>query len=87
VCEYAVDAHNEITILKGKADLSGELWKVKWDGSALSRAPATVPLIYNFNYLHAYTATQFDISPDGRRVVFQSQQVLQENIGIIDNLP
>jgi eukaryotic-like serine/threonine-protein kinase len=87
VCGYAVDEHNEITILKGKADLSGELWKVKWDGSVLSRAPATVPLLYNFNYLHAYTETQFDISHDGRRVVFQSQQVLQENIGIIDNLP
>ncbi len=87
VCWYAVDAHNEITILKGKTDLSGELWKVKWDGSALSRSPATVPLLYNFNYLHAYTINQFDISPDGLRVAFLSQQVLQENIGIIDNLP
>jgi hypothetical protein len=28
-----------------------------------------------------------DVSPDGRRVIFQSQQVLQENIGIIDNMP
>jgi len=87
VCEYAVDEHSEITILKGNPDLSGELWKVKWDGSGLSRAAATIPLLYNFNYLRAFATNQFDISPDGRRVVFQSQQVLQENIGIIDNLP
>jgi len=87
VSGYAVDEHNEITILKGNPDLSGELWKVKWGGSGLSRVPASIPLLYNFNYLRAFAANQFDISPDGRRVVFQSQQVLQENIGIIDNLP
>jgi hypothetical protein len=28
-----------------------------------------------------------DVSADGHRAVFQSQQVLQENIKIIDNLP
>ena len=87
VSEYAVDEHNEITILKKTPDLSGELWKVKWDGSGLARAAATIPLLYNFNYLRAFASSQFDISPDGRRAVFQSQQVLQENIGIIDNLP
>jgi hypothetical protein len=27
---------------------------------------------------------QIDVSPDGGHIVFQSQQVLQENIGIID---
>jgi serine/threonine protein kinase len=63
-----------------------ELWKVKWGGSGLSRVPASIPLLYNFNYLRAFAANQFDISPDGRRV-FQTQQVVQENIGIIDNLP
>jgi hypothetical protein len=55
-------------------------------GSGLSRVPASIPLLYNFNYLRAFAANQFDISPDGRRV-FQTQQVVQENIGIIDNLP
>jgi Tol biopolymer transport system component len=87
VSGYAVDAHNEITILKGNPDLSGELWKVKWGGSGRSRVPVSIPLLYNFNYLRAFAVNQFDISPDGRRVVFQTQQVLQENIGIIDNLP
>jgi hypothetical protein len=66
--------------------LKGELWTVKWDGSGLSRAAQTIPLLYNFNYLHSLTVNQIDVSPDGGHVVFQSQQVLQENIGMIENL-
>ena len=87
VQDFAVDAQNDIFMVKSKADLNGELWKVKLDGSGLSRFPAVIPLLYNPNYLHSVAWNQMDVSPDGRRVVFQSQQVLQENIGIIDNLP
>jgi eukaryotic-like serine/threonine-protein kinase len=87
VDSFAVDAQNEIFIVKSKADLNGELWKVKLDGSGLSRFPGVIPLLYNPNYLHSAAWNQMDVSPDGRRIVFESQQVLQENIGIIDNLP
>jgi serine/threonine protein kinase/Tol biopolymer transport system component len=87
VTSFAVNAQDEIFILKGKADLNGELLRVKWDGSGLSRSSGVIPLLYNPNYSHSLTWNQMDVSPDGRRVVFQSQQVLQENIGIIDNLP
>ena len=59
---------------------------MKWDGSGLTRIARTIPLLYNNTYFHSDAGNQFDISPDGRRVVFQTQQVLQENIGIIDNL-
>lgn len=86
VGDFAVDAQNEILVLKGKADLNGELWKVKADGSGLSRIPGVIPLLYSPNYFHSTAWNLMDISPDGHRVVFQSQQVLQENIGIIDNL-
>jgi hypothetical protein len=82
-----VDAQNQIFILKGKADLSGELWKVKLDGSGLSRSARIIPLLYDVNYIHGLAWSQMDVSRDGRYVVFQSQQVLQENIGVIDNLP
>jgi hypothetical protein len=34
----------------------------------------------------AHTQSQFDVSPDGLHIAFQTQQVLQENIGIIDNV-
>ncbi len=81
-----LDSQGDIIVLKSKPDLKGELWTVKWDGSGLSRAAQTIPLLYNFNYLHSLAINQIDVSPDGRHVVFQSQQVLQENIGMIENL-
>ena len=86
VCWFAVDARDNIFILKGNADLNGEVWKVQWDGSGLSRVPATLPLLGNVNYTHTFVGNQFDVSPDGGHIVFQSHQVLQENIGIIDNV-
>ena len=86
VCWFAVDALDNVFILKGNADLNGEVWKVKWDGSDLSRVPGTLPLLGNVNYIHIFVGNQFDVSPDGGRIVFQSQQVLQENIGMIDNV-
>jgi len=85
-CAFTVDAHDNIFILKGKADLNGEVWKVKWDGSGLSRPSGTLPLLENVNYIHTFVGNQIDVSPDGRYVVFQSPQALQENIGIIDNV-
>jgi hypothetical protein len=81
-----VDALDNIFVLKGNADLNGEVWKVKWDGSGLSRVRGTLPLLGNVNYTHTFVGNQFDVSPDGGHLVFQSQQVLQENIGIIDNV-
>ncbi len=81
-----LDSQGDIIVLKGKPDLKGELWTVKWDGSGLSRASQTIPLLYNFDYLHWIAVNQIDVSPDGRHIIFQSQQVLQENIGMIENL-
>jgi hypothetical protein len=86
VCWFAVDALDNVFILKGNADLNGEVWKVKWDGSGMSRIPGTLPLLGNVNYTHTFVGNQIDVSPDGSHIVFQSQQVLQENIGIIDNV-
>lgn len=83
---FAADSKDNIFFLKGKGDLNGEIWKAKWDGSGLSRVPGTFPVPYNSNYQRSALGNQMDVSPDGRYIVFQSQQVLQENIGIIDNV-
>lgn len=47
---FTVDAHDNIFVLKGKPDLNGEVWKVKWGGSGLTRVPGTLPLMGNINY-------------------------------------
>jgi hypothetical protein len=81
-----VDAKGEIFIEKARADLTAEVWKVRWDGSGLLQIAGTLPLLYSPNYLHSRTWSQFDVSPDGLHIAFQTHQVLQENIGIIDNV-
>jgi Tol biopolymer transport system component len=83
---YARGPGDEIFFLEGKADLQGVLWKVGWNGRGLTRV-ATRRLVYSYwaganglgqNYL--------DVSPDGRHVVFESQEVQQANIGMIENV-
>ena len=84
-CWLAADGEGNLFILHGKPDMAGELWKVKWDGSGLTRV-GTIPLLYNLNFVHTSAENQMDVSPDGNRVVIQNPQVMQENIGMIENL-
>ena len=83
---YTVGAGNEIYLLEGKADLSGALWKVGWNGKGLVRIGASIPILYNPSYQRSSVGNQFDVSPDGRHVAFQTQPVLEENIGMIENV-
>jgi eukaryotic-like serine/threonine-protein kinase len=86
VVRYARGPGNEIYLLEGKPDLNGVLWKVGWDGQGLTRTPATIPILYNFNYMHALLTNQFDVSPDARHLAFQTEQILEESIGMIENV-
>jgi len=45
-----------------------------------------LPLLENLNNIHTFIGNQIGASPDGRYMVFMSEQVLQENISIIDNV-
>jgi len=60
-----VDAHGSTYDLKGKDDLEGGLWKMKWDGSGLTRIPGTIPLLYDDTYFHSDAENQPEASPDG----------------------
>jgi hypothetical protein len=59
-------------------------WKVDRSGRGLTRVPVNIP--FHFDYWATVPQTQFDISPDGRRLAFTIQQVLQANIGMLDNI-
>jgi Tol biopolymer transport system component len=83
---YTVGAGNEIYLLEGKPDLNGALWKVSWNGKGLVRVGASIPILYNPSYQRSSVGNQFDVSPDGRHVAFQTQPVLEENIGMIENV-
>jgi len=77
---------DEIDFLEGRPDLTAVLCKVKWDGQGLTRTPWTVPGLYYLNYFHTIIGNEFAASPDGRYLAFQTDQVLDENIGMIENV-
>jgi len=81
---FARGPNNDIYVVQGQADLNGVLWKVDWNGQGLTRVPVTLPL--SFEYWYTLPFTQFDISPDGRHVAYVSEQALQANIGMIENI-
>jgi eukaryotic-like serine/threonine-protein kinase len=83
---FARGPGNEIYFLEGKPDMSSVLWKVDWDGQRLKQTSWTVPILYNLGYYHTELEIQFDVSPDGRYLAFQTEKVLEANIGMIENV-
>lgn len=84
---YARGPGNEIYFLEGKPDLNGVLWKVGWNGQGLTRTSTTIHLIYSYwTQLTRDAQAFFDVSPDGRHVAVNAQEVLQANIGMIENV-
>jgi eukaryotic-like serine/threonine-protein kinase len=77
---------NEIDLLQGEPNLDAILWKVNWDGQGLTRTPARIPGLYDANYFHTTLVNEFAASPDGRYLAFQTDQVLEENISMIENI-
>jgi Tol biopolymer transport system component len=85
VLGFARGPGNEIYLLDGKPDLSAVLWKVGWNGQGPARTSASARLLYNLNY-EPIPFNLFDVAPDGRRLAMQTQQVLEEHIGMIENI-
>jgi len=83
---YTVGMGDEIYLLEGKPDLNGALWKVSWNGKGVVPIGASIPILYNPSYHRSSVGNQFDVSPDGRHRAFQTQPVLEENIGMIENV-
>jgi hypothetical protein len=81
---YTWGPGNEIYLVQAKPDLQGVLWKVDRSGRDLTRIAVSLPL--PFDYWYVVPMIEFDISPDGRRLAFTTQQVLQANIGMIENI-
>jgi hypothetical protein len=59
----------------------------KAPGAELALSPPRgIPIQYNFNYSRAIAVNQFDVSPDGRHLAFQPEAVLEEHLGMIENV-
>ena len=85
---FARGPGTELYLLEGKPDLNGVLWKMNWNGQGLTRTPRVLPILNNAgSYQHLEVYNVFDVSPDGRYLAFDAAQVLEENIGMIENAP
>jgi hypothetical protein len=75
-----------MVLQEGKADLNSILWKVDGNGRGPERL-STLRMIYSFVCGPAGPRPPdfFDRSRDGRYLAFNVQEVLQANIGMIEN--
>jgi hypothetical protein len=59
---------------------------VNWNGQGLKRTRWTVPMYYDTDYHLTSVGAEFTVSPDGRFLAFNTSQVLEENISMIQNV-
>jgi len=81
---YARGPNNDIYVVQGQADLNGVLVEGRLERPGAHSSSSHPPL--SFEYWYTLPFTQFDISPDGRHVAYVSEQALQANIGMIENI-
>jgi Tol biopolymer transport system component len=84
VAGYNRGSDGQIYVVQGKADMQGVLWKLDWSGHGLTRVPVSVPLAHDYWFDQPWII--FDVSPDGHHIAFMTQEVLQANIGMLDNI-
>src|SRR5262249_29974274 len=80
---YAWVGTQELLILEARPDLNGILWRVRLDGSTPMNI-GSVPIIYS--YWHPNPRAQFDVHPDGQRIVIEAFELHQADISMIDNI-
>jgi hypothetical protein len=83
VAYYAWSDEQQLLILEVKADLSGILWRVRCDGSPPVHM-GLVRVLYSF--WHPSPRVQFDVHPDGRRIVIEAFDLHQADISMIENI-
>ena len=75
----------ELIVVEGKPDLNGTVWRAWADGRPPTRLPYRVHIPFSFRILQPIL--QVDVHPDGRRLVMTNYEVLEADIGMIENLP
>jgi Tol biopolymer transport system component/DNA-binding winged helix-turn-helix (wHTH) protein len=80
---YAWSGAQELLVIEVKPDLNGILWRVRWDGSPPLNT-GSVRVLYSF--WHPSPRVQFDLHPDGRRIVIEAFDLHQADISMIDNI-
>jgi hypothetical protein len=75
---------NEILILEGRPNYQGILRRIEIDGQS-EIVLSDVPIVRR-EHEPAVSPTRFDVHPDGRRIVIETLEFLEADIGMIENL-
>ncbi len=67
--------------MQGKPDLKGVLWRVNANGGR-----EALPELQLLRYTDVGTQIRFDVHPDGRRIVLEAPEVLEADLGLIENV-
>jgi|CXWL01.1.fsa_nt_gi Tol biopolymer transport system component len=81
---FAWAGPGEVMVLEGKPDLQGVLWRV--DAAGGRSVVLSGVGLYRRATDPAETPIRFDAHPDGRRVVIESVDVLESDLGLIDKV-
>lgn len=69
-----------IAFLAGNADFHDELWTINWNGTGLKNLHTTLPAVYDY-FLIGWGF--FSVAPDGRSIVFDYDDALLANLGLL----
>ncbi|MGI8783405.1 MAG: protein kinase domain-containing protein [Acidobacteriota bacterium] len=79
---YAWGSSEEIFVLRGSPDLRGSIWRVRLDGAEPERASGPIGIRWYSTYSNRRDL-RFDVHPDRRRAVIETQSV-EADIGMIE---
>jgi hypothetical protein len=78
---FAWADNGEALVVQGKPDLKGVLWRVDANGG--KEALPELQLLRNTD---TGIQLRFDVHPDGRRIVLEAPEVLEADLGLIENV-
>lgn len=78
-------AAGDVLALEGRPDVKGVLWRIDADGQR-TRVLNDVPLMISPTGVYMTPSARFDVHPDGRRIVIEALEMLESDIGMIENV-
>jgi eukaryotic-like serine/threonine-protein kinase len=84
VVNFAWAGSEELVFAEGKPDLTATFWRIRSDGSERKPTSLTIPL--GGASWELAPASNFDVSPDGRRIAIQAREQSEADLGMIENV-
>jgi Tol biopolymer transport system component/predicted Ser/Thr protein kinase len=84
VVNFAWAGSEELVLEEGKPDLTANFWRIRPDGS--DRKLTSLTLSLGGASWEVTPTSNFDVSPDGRRIAIQAREQSEADLGMIENV-